>query len=792
MNVSYKWLKDLVEIPCSIEEYEKSMVLAGFEVEGITKLINNVDGVVVGRITKIDKHPDADKLQICMVNVGQDEDIQIITAADNVFEGAVIPVALVGAKLPDGTAIKKGKLRGIESFGMMCGGSELGFDKMNIKNAEVDGILILEGDYTLGQDIVSALGLDDDIVEFSITSNRSDCMSMNGLAMESAAVLNTTCNVRHSEPVKGSGTCALKVEVEAKDICPRYMAAVVEDIVIEPSPDWMQKRLIASGIRPINNIVDITNYVMTEYGQPMHAFDYSCVHGEQIIVTRARQDYKVMNTLDGKERQLKEDMLLICDDSKPIGIAGVMGGENSQITGDTKRVVFESALFDSKSIRHTSKALGMATESSAKYSKGISPMNPYYALNRALELVQQLKCGKVVSNDIDIVSCDLTEKTVTVNADKINSRISMNLSPEEMKGLLERLNIKTDVKGNELVCTIPYYRLDIDQMADIAEEVIRIYGYHHVPVKALPKAGMGCYNENQYRLKKLRELFVGKGYNEVVTYSFTSSACFDKLKFDDNDYRRQVVKIKNPLGEDQSVMRTVMADSMLNVLSLNKRKNTDAMTAYEIGRVYLPKAGQVLPDERQRLSIGMYGEDVDFYDIKGAVESVLELFGIKDYDVYAQGSNFLHPGRRCVIKVGDTFIAEIGEVAPDVLEAYDISVRAYVADVDIQGIYDHETLEKKYVPIPRFPAVYRDLAVTVETNVPVGNMVKHIEKNKYITQARIFDVYQGKQVEEGSKSVAFSLVFRAADRTLSDKEINTQFDKIVKSLGEEFGASLRL
>ncbi len=789
MNVSYRWLKELVEIPCSIEEYEKQMVLAGFEVEGVTKLINNIENVVVGRITKIEKHPDADRLKICMVDIGCGEK-QIVTAADNVFEGAVIPVALEGAKLPDGTIIKKGKLGGVASFGMMCGGSELGFDKLNIKNADVDGILILEGEYTLGQDIVSALGLEDDIIEFSITSNRCDCMSMNGLALESAAVLNTQCNVKYSDEIKAEGNSKLTVVVEDKDICPRYMAAVIDDVVIEPSPDWMQKRLIASGIRPINNIVDITNYVMTEYGQPMHAFDYSCVNGEKVVVRRAG-NYKKITTLDGKERELKEDMLLICDDGKPIGIAGVMGGENSQITPNTKRIVLESALFDSKSIRHTSKALGLATDASAKYTKGISPMNPYYAMNRALELIQDLKCGKVAANNIDVVSCDLREKTLKVNADKINERISLELTAPTMKELLERLNIKTEIEGRELICTLPYYRLDIDQMADIAEEVARIYGYHNIPSVPLPGGAMGCYNENQYRIKRLRELFVGRGYNEVVTYSFTSASCFDKLNLDENDYRRTVVRIKNPLGEDQSVMRTVMADSMLSVLSFNKRRNIESMTAYEFGRIYMPQAGKVQPDERQRLSIGMYGENADFYALKGIVESVLEYHGIKDYDIEADGSRYLHPGRRCVIKIGGKFAAEIGEVEASVAQNYEINTKAYIADIDIQTVYDSENLIKKYVPIPRFPAVYRDLAVTVDKSVLVGNMKKLIEKSKYISEVNIFDIYEGKQVEEGCKSVAFSLVFQAADRTLSDKEINTQFDKLVRSLGEQFGASLR-
>lgn len=790
MNVSYQWLKELVDIPCSLEEYERRMVLSGFEIEGTSPLAPGIEKVVVGKLTKIEKHPDADKLQICTVDVGDDQPVTIVTGADNVFEGAVVPVAMIGAHLPDGTKIKKGKLRGVESWGMLCGGSELGFDQLGVPGAEVDGILILKGKYKLGQDIVSALGLDDTILEFSITSNRSDCMSQVGLAMESAAVLNTKCKVEHPKLVKGKGNCGLTVQVEDKDLCPRYMAAVVDQISIEPSPEWMQRRLIASGIRPINNIVDITNYVMLEYGQPMHAFDYGCLDGDEIIVRRAGKN-KDFVTLDGKERKLSPDMLMIADRNKPVGIAGVMGGENSQITRKTKKIVLESALFDSKSVRHTAKELGLMTDAAAKYSKGISPMNSEYALNRALELIQELKAGTVLDVHIDVLNCDLSEEIIKVSADQINQLTALELSAEEMAEILERLQISTKVKGKKLTCTIPSFRLDMHEMADVAEEVARIHGYHHIPSLPLTGVAAGSLGETKQHEAKLRGILTGKGFHEVVTYSFGAESVFDKLNLDEMNMRRNAIRIKNPLGEDQSIMRTVMADAVLTVLSTNKRRNIDALKIFELGRVYWPLTGEKLPNERRRLALGMYGDDVDFYGIKGIVEGILAYYGVQDNQVLVKGGEYLHPGRRCVIEKDGDFLAEIGEFSAGVLSKYDLSCRAYYGDLDLINLEKHANWLKIYRPIPKYPAVFRDLAAVMPEDAQVGYMMKAIQQQKYVDEVKVFDVYQGKQVGKGKKSVAFSIVFRADDRTLTEQEINKAFDKIVELLEREFSASLR-
>lgn len=804
MNTSLNWIKAYVPgLECTDQEYMDAMTLSGTKVEGYKALDADLDKIVVGQIVSVEKHPDADKLVICQVNVGK-ETIQIVTGAPNVVVGMKVPVVLDGgrvagghdgSKTEGGIKIKKGKLRGVESNGMMCSIEELGSSRDFYPDAPENGLYVMPEDAVVGSDAIEALGLRDTVFEYEITNNRVDCYSILGVAREAAAtfhkdfVMPPVKKVGNSEDVNDY----VKVDVQATDLCPRYTARLVKNIKLAPSPEWMQRRLAASGIRPINNIVDITNYVMEEYGQPMHAYDYDTLAGGKIIVRRAEEGEEFV-TLDGQTRKLDPSILMICDAEKSVGIAGIMGGENSKITDDVKTMLFEAACFDGTNIRLSAKKIGMRTEASGKFEKGLDPNLASEAIDRACQLIEELGAGEVVGGMIDVYPEKNTEKRIKFEPDKINKLLGIDISAEEMLGYLKKIELVYNDETNELI--IPTFRQDLECGADIAEEVARFYGYANIPT-TLP-SGEATTGKLSFKMRiegVARDIAEFCGFSQGMTYSFESPKVFDKLLLPEDSPLRKAIVISNPLGEDFSIMRTTSLNGMLTSLSTNYNRRNKNVKLYELGNIYLPKALPLteLPDERMQFTLGFYG-DGDFFSMKGVVEEFLEKVGMRnkpEYDPNA-GKTFLHPGRQANIVYDGEVIGYLGEVHPDVLDTYSIGEKAYVAVIDMPHIVEKATFDRKYEGIAKFPAVTRDISMVMDKSVLVGTIEEIIEKRggKLVESYKLFDIYEGSQIKSGFKSVAYSISFRAKDRTLEDKDINPIMENILKDLGA-LGIELR-
>ncbi len=805
MNTSLSWIKAYVpDLDVTAQEYTDAMTLTGTKVEGFERLDKNLEKIVVGEILSIDRHPDADKLVICQVNVG-DETLQIVTGAPNVHVGDKVPVVLDGGKvagghdggpLPeDGITIKAGKLRGVDSYGMMCSIEELGSDRNMYPDAPESGLYILPADAVPGEDAVALLGLRDTVFEYEITSNRVDCYSVLGIAREAAATFGkefkapVITKTGNSEDINDY----LKVTVENTDLCKRYCARMVKNIHLAPSPKWLQHRLAASGIRPINNIVDITNYIMEEYGQPMHAFDYDLLAGHEIVVKCAK-DGDVFQTLDGQERKLDHTVLMINDAEKEVGIAGIMGGENSKITDDVKTMVFECATFDGTNIRLSAKKVGLRTDASGKYEKGLDPNTAEEAVNRACQLIEELGAGEVVGGMIDVYPVKAEKSRVKFQPEKINALLGTDIAPETMLQYMEKIELRYDKETGEIVA--PTWRQDIHCMADLAEEVARFYGYDKIGT-TLP-TGEATTGKLSYKLRVeqiARNVAEFCGFSEGMTYSFESPKVFDKLNIPAEDAARQTVVISNPLGEDFSVMRTLPLHGMLNSLSTNYNRRNKNVRLYELANVYLPKSLPLteLPDERMQFTLGMYG-DGDFFTMKGVVEEFFDKAGMHgrvSYDPEA-GKAFLHPGRQAAILYEGDMVGYLGEVHPDVLDNYKIGEKAYVAVLDMPAVTPHTSFDRKYTGIAKYPAVSRDLSMVVPKNILVGQIEEMIVQRggKILESYNLFDIYEGSQILEGYKSVAYSITFRAKDHTLEEKEINGAMNKILNGL-KSMGIELR-
>lgn len=791
MNLSMKWLSDFTKVDCTPREYSEALTMSGSKVEGYEIEGSEITNVVVGKILKIEGHPDAEKLVICQVEVGKDEPIQIVTGANNVFEGALVPVALTGSTLPNGITIKKGKLRGIESHGMMCSLGELNLTINDFPYAIENGIFIIEEDCNPGDDIHSAVGLNDTTVEFEITSNRPDCLSVIGLARETAATFNTPLTIK--EPtVKGSGDDInnyLKVSVENTNLCSRYIARVVKNVKIGPSPRWLRERLRSSGVRPINNLVDITNYVMLEYGHPMHAFDLSYVSGNQIIVRNAKQG-EVITTLDEIERPLSEEMLVICDSEKPAAIAGIMGGEHSGIMDNTNTVVFEAACFDSASVRKTAKKVGLRTESSARFEKGLDPNNCMPAIMRACELVEMLDAGEVVDGIIDVFSKAPAPVKLSLEHDWINRFLGIDVSKDYMVDVLTKIGFTVD--DNDIV-TAPTFRIDIEHKADIAEEIARFYGYNKIPTTTLRGVACAALTPEQKFERTIHTTLTALGGFEAMTYSFVSPKCYDKICLATDSPLRNGVVITNPLGEDTSVMRTTILPSMLDVLSRNYNNRNDCAFLYEIGNEYIPTKPDELPDENPQICLGMYGKEFDFFTVKGVVEQLLERLNISNVSYLPCKENpTFHPGRCAQISKDDKIFGIIGEVHPQVSDNYDIGTKAYLARLDIKTLMSITDGEKQYKPLPKYPSSTRDVSVLCDKDLPVIEIDTAIRNavGNILENLVLFDVYTGEQVPEGKKSVAYNIVMRSPDSTLSDEQLDAAMKRVVKSLAK-MGIELR-
>ncbi len=805
MNTALSWIKAYVpDLNVTDQQYFDAMTLSGTKCEGYTRADKNLDKIVVGQIKSIEKHPDADKLVVCQVDIGA-ETIQIVTGAPNVEVGQKVPVVLDGGMVAgghdggpmpeEGIKIKAGKLRGVPSNGMMCSIEELGSSRNFYPEAPENGIYVFEDDVEVGSDAIEALGLHDTVFEYEVTSNRVDCFSIIGIAREAAAtfrlpfhppVITTTGNEEKAEDY-------ISVEVKDQELCPRYIARVVKNIKIAPSPKWMQRRLAASGIRPINNLVDITNYVMEEYGQPMHAYDYDTIAGHKIIVQRAK-DGDTFTTLDGQERKLDTDVLMICDAEKEIGIAGIMGGENSMITDEVKTVLFEAATFHGANIRKSAKRVGLRTDASGKFEKGLDPYNAEDAINRACQLIEELGCGEVVGGMVD-VKVPLKENVrIPFDAAKINHFLGTDIPAEDMKGYFKAIDLGFDEEKQEVV--VPSFRQDLLSFADIAEEVARFYGYDKIPL-TLP-SGEATAGKLSYKLRieqKARDIAEYCGFSQGMTYSFESPKVFDKLLIPAEDKLRQAITISNPLGEDYSVMRTSSLNGILTSLATNYNRRNKDVKLYELANIYLPKALPLTDyaDERMQFTLGFYGEG-DFFTMKGVVEEFLNAVGMFENPKFDPDCErpYLHPGRKADIYYGETLIGYMGEVHPEVCDNYSIGTKAYVAVLDMPAIVPLTTFDRKYEGIAKFPAVTRDLSMVVPKNILVGQIEEVIAQRggRHLESYELFDLYEGAQIKPGFKSVAYTITFRNKEKTMEETEISAAMKKILNGL-QDLGIELR-
>lgn len=794
MKLSMNWLKDYVDKSFDPKEYSDKMTLTGSKVEGYERLGEEISKVVVGKLISVEKHPDSDHLLICMVDVGEAEPLQIVTGAQNVKPGEYVPVALNGSTLPGGVTIKSGKLRGVVSNGMLCSLGELGLTVNDFPYAEENGIFLLKEDCKVGDDIKDVLGIDDIAVEFEITSNRPDCLSVIGLARETAASFATDLKL-HTPVVKETDNGKtindyISVEIKDPDLCPRYTARVVENIKIEPSPKWLRERLRASGVRPINNIVDITNYVCLEYGQPMHAFDYNYLEGGKIVVRRADEGEEI-TTLDGVKRTLTNKMLVISDAKKAVAVAGVMGGENSEIIPETKTIVFESANFNGPSVRMTARDIGLRTEASGRYEKGLDRENTMPAIERACELVEMLGAGDVVKGIIDVYPTKAEQTVIPFDPQKINEFLGTDVPYESMIDTFKRLDIK--LEDGKLYP--PSYRADLEGMHDIAEEVIRIYGYDKIPsTQFRAQATVGGRNPRQKRIVELNSLLTMHGFYEVQTYSFISPKYYDNIGLAPDAPERNSVVISNPLGEDTSIMRTTALPSVLEVLAANRRYRNKSCAVYENAKIYIKRAFSEQPDERLSTVIASYNCG-DFYYMKGICENVLRVFGVEKTDVTAKKDlPYFHPGRCAEVTApGGTVYAVFGELHPNVSKTYGFDVPVYVCICDTEKLLATAPAEKHYKPLPKFPAVERDLAFVCDESLTSGELKKAIVKygGKMLESVEVFDIYRDAKIGENKKSMAYSLTLRSPEKTLEDADCDKIVYKILNGLERDFGVTLR-
>lgn len=799
MKASVEWLKEYSDIDVDTVKLGDILTMTGTKVETIEQKGNDIKNVVVGKILEIKKHPDADHLVVTKVNIGN-EIIQIVTGADNIKENEIVPIAKNGSELPGGIKIKKGALRGVDSCGMMCSVGELGLDLADYPGQIEHGIMILDKNLEkeLGKDIVEILNLKEDIIDFEITPNRPDCLSIEGIGRETAVSLGKEfknprknideLNIEDKEQIEG-----LKVDITAPDLCYRYVARIAKDIKIGPSPEWMVRRLKACGVRSINNIVDITNYVMLEMGQPMHAFDINSIKGKHIIVRRAENGEKI-TTLDKQERELDQDNLVIADEEKAVAIAGVMGGLNSEIEKNTQTVVFESAVFNGGNIRKTAKKVGLRTESSSRFEKGLSSENALRAVNRAVELVELIGAGKVVDGKIDIYPTKQKINKIELDVDRINNLLGTDISKQEMINILEKLDIKVE---NDIAIA-PYFRMDLEFVADIAEEIVRIYGYDKLNT-TLIKADttLGVKNKEQKIEQKIKEVLVNSGLSEIYTYGFVSEKDLEKSKIT-QDVKKYAITVQNPLSDEYKLMRPTTIPSMMQILATNSNKKNQNVKLFDLSKNYRNINNEVengeVPEQESILTIGMYGDDIDFYTAKGLMENVLQVSNINRYDIEKETKNeSYHPGRCANIKVGIDTIATIGEVHPEVISNYGIDKRAYLIEANISKIVKYSKESKKYVEIPKYPAVERDIALVVDENIEVGQIEKIVSKKakKLLESATLFDIYRDEKIGEGKKSVAYNLIFRDKNKTLSDEEINSIMNNIITELEKTLGAELR-
>ena len=804
MNTTLSWIKAYVpDLTCTAQEYTDAMTLSGTKVEGYEAADRNLDKIVIGQIEKIEKHPDSDHLIICQVNVGT-ETIQIVTGAPNVKEGDKIPVVLDGGRVAGnhdgkmtegGIQIKKGKLRGVESNGMMCSIEELGSSREFYPEAPEYGIYIFPEDAVVGADAIEELGLHDVTFEYEITSNRVDCFGVIGIAREAAATFGKEFHPPVVTPTGNEEKASdyVKVTVKDTDLCPRYCARVVKNIKIAPSPKWMQRRLAAAGIRPINNIVDITNYIMEEYGQPMHAYDYDQLAGHEIIVRRAAKDEKFV-TLDGQERTLDENVLVICDGEKSVGIAGIMGGENSMITDDVKTMLFEAACFDGTNIRLSSKRIGLRTDASAKFEKGLDPNNAEEAINRACQLIEELGAGEVVGGMVDVYPTVKEPVRIPFEPERINALLGTDISAEEMLGYFKKIDLGYDEKTNEVIA--PTFRQDLFRTADLAEEVARFYGYANIPT-TLP-TGEATTGKLPFDLRVravAQDIAEFCGFSQGMMYSFESPKAFEKLMLPADSPLRNAIRIMNPLGEDFSIMRTQSVNGMLTSLGFNYSHRNKNVRLYELGNIYIPKALPLteLPDERVQFTLGMYG-DGDFFTMKGVIEEFLDKLGITGRKSYRpdSGKSFLHPGRQADVYYGDKLLGFLGEVHPLVASAYGIGEKAYIAVLDMPAVTELATFDRKYAGIAKFPAVSRDISMVVPKHILAGEIEDVIIQRggKILESCQLFDIYEGAQIRHGFKSMAYSITFRAKDRTLEEGDITAAMKKIWNGL-ESLGIEIR-
>ncbi len=797
MKLPKKWLCEYVDFNVTNDEFIEKMMWRGFECAGVEKELAGVEGVVVGRALTVVKHDNSDHLYVCSVDIGN-ETLTIVTGADNVSDGALVPVAVVGAKL-GGREMTAVNMRGVMSYGMLCSGEELGLSNADYPGSEIHGILILNEDHPLGQPIETALGFDDEIFEFEILPNRPDCISVIGICREAAAALGQQFREPKIKPVKGEGNAAeyARVTIDNYELCPRYTARVVKDIVIEPSPAWMQKKLKAVGLRPISNIVDITNYVLVEYGHPMHAFDLACIEGSHIVVRTAHENETVI-TLDKKERPVSTDMLLIADESRGVGIAGVMGGQNSEITESTKAVLFESAVFKGSNIRATARKLKHLTDAANRFIKGVEPVNAELALERAIELVAELKAGTVVGDIIDVKKEEPADREVTVNVGHVNALLALDLSAKQMADMLATIGIPARPAEAELLVTVPHFRTDIESGIeadwDIAEEIGRIHGYYNIKPTLMSGDTFRGSVDELFRLEDLvKDALVSLGLYEMYNYNFTSPSVFDALLLPPDSELRKAVRILNPFGEDQSLMRTTLIPGILDSLVRNANRKSGHLRFFEVGNTHVD-TGAELPEERKKVGIILGGEGVDFYLLKGMVEELFRTAGVKNAVWQRSGERYLQPGRAArILGESGAAIGVLGELHPDVADSWKIDGRVYVAELDFSAIAVSRGAERKFEPLPRFPAAERDLALVVDAQVESETLKRVIESaptDVIVSDVRLFDTYTGAGIPSGKKNLAFSFSLRAEGHTLADEEIKRAMDEIIASL-KEHGAPLR-
>lgn len=794
MLVPLKWLRDYVDIDRETQEFADMMTMTGSKVEKVEFFGKETNGVEVCKILEIEQHPDADRLKVTKVEVADGQILQIVTNATNINVGDYVPVARIGAVLPGDFKIKKGKLRGVLSEGMFCGAEELTIPSQYVEEHKKDGIYILDhqDSFELGMDVREALGINDALIEFEITSNRPDCRSIIGIAREAAVTLGE--ELKYPQITVNGSDEDMKFEIDVQtELCKRYCGKVIKDVKVGPSPYWMQRRLIEAGMRPINNIVDITNYVMLELGQPLHAFDLEDIKYNKMIVKLAQEGEK-FTTLDGTQRTLTSDMLVIGNQDKTLDLAGIMGGENSEVKDNTTSIFLEGASFAKENIRATSKKLGLRTEASSRFEKGIDVNLTKAAVNRACQLIEELGCGTVLNGMLDYYPKKEEVQKITANPERINKLLGVNVPMDQFINILESLEFKCNlISSDKLELEVPSFRLDICEDADILEEVARIYGYENIPSATLEgNATAGVKTNKQKFMDNVKSNSIAVGLNEILTYSFVSPRGVDKLNLAEDDERREFVKIINPLGEETSVMRTTLIPNMLDVISTNLSHKVEEVYAFECGNTFRPQEG--LPVETKKLSIGMYGKEVDFFSIKGAVETILMNVGFDGYEVEPETKNLtFHPGRCAKLVYNNICIGTLGELHPDVLENYDLNQRVYIAEIDIDLVFENLNNSKVYNPLPKYPATTRDIALLVKDEVFVKQIEDIIKANgsDILESYQLFDVYKGAQIEEGHKSIAYSITYRSKDKTLTDEDVAKVHDKIVSELSEKLNANLR-